>query len=250
MTLGDVADHGVNAFVTTRHGGISSSPYDTLNLGLHVGDDDHAVLENRSRVAHAAGVELDDLVFMDQVHGTRVAVVDERHRGRGARLTTDALIATDALVTTTPHLPLVVLVADCTPVLLVDPVTRVLGVAHAGWKGTVAGITQATLETMVTLGAVPARVSAVIGPCISSDAYEVGDEVASEFLRRDLGNALEEGAEKPHVNLATANATLLARAGLPRENISIATHHSNDPKFFSDRAARPCGRFGLVATLT
>ena len=250
LALTDVVGHGVDAFVTTRHGGVSVPPYDSLNLGLHVGDDDHAVLENRARVAQSAGVVLDDLVFMDQVHGTRVALVEEQHRGRGARLTTDALIATDALVTTTPHLPLVVLVADCAPVLLVDPIARVLGVAHAGWKGTVAGISQATLNTMVTVGAEPSRVYAVIGPSISSDSYEVGDEVASEFLRRDLGDAVEKGAEKPHVNLAVANTTLLTRAGLLKENIFASTHHSNDPKFFSDRFARPCGRFGLVATLT
>jgi YfiH family protein len=251
LELAVLAALGVEAFVTSRLGGVSSSPYDTLNLGLHVGDEDLCVLENRARLAAAARCHLDDLVFMDQVHGNRVAVVGEEQRGRGARVTDHALSATDAMVTSAPGLPLVVLVADCSPLVLVDPEAGVLGVAHAGWRGTVAGVAGATVEAMVRLGAEPTRTIAVVGPTISQSAYEVGPEVAAGL--RQLGEVLESAiapdGERFHVDLAEANRLSLLAAGLKEASVLVRPERSDDPEFFSDRAARPCGRFGILARL-
>ena len=209
------------------------------------------MLENRARLAAAAHCHLDDLVFMDQVHGARVAVVGEAHRGHGARVADHALSATDALVTVEPGLPLVVLVADCSPLVLVDPLAGVLAVAHAGWRGTVAGVAGATVEAMGRLGADPTRLLAVVGPTISRPAYEVGPEVVAGL--RQLGPALE-GAIRPRgdrfeVDLAEANRLSLVAAGIPEASVLVRAEHSDDPGFFSDHAARPCGRFGILARL-
>ena len=146
---------GVDAFVTTRHGGVSAGPYATLNLGLHVGDTEADVLVNRRRVAAALGADLGDFVFCNQVHGRRVAVVSAADRGRGALRLGDAVAVTDALVTTDPGTVLAILVADCVPIILVDPQAGVLACVHAGWRGTVAGVTGAALHAMQGLGARP-----------------------------------------------------------------------------------------------
>ncbi len=137
---------GVDAFVTTRHGGVSAGPYGTLNLGLHVGDTPADVVVNRRRVAAALGTDLGDFVFCQQAHGRRVAVVSGAERGRGALAVDDAIASTDALVTTDPGTVLAILVADCVPIILIDPQAQVLACVHAGWRGTVAGVTGAALH--------------------------------------------------------------------------------------------------------
>ncbi|MFZ0251630.1 MAG: laccase domain-containing protein, partial [Acidimicrobiales bacterium] len=127
---------GAEVAVTTRHGGRSVAPYDTLNLGLHVGDDPAAVVENRARAAGGFGASLDDLVFARQVHGATATVVGAEDRGRGTRSEDDALPHTDIVVTTSHRLTLAILVADCLPLALVDPAAGVLAAVHAGWRGT------------------------------------------------------------------------------------------------------------------
>ena len=251
LELGELEGLGVDAFLTTRSGGISEAPYDSLNLGLHVGDRGLCVLENRARLAAAAHCHLDDLVFMDQVHGVRVAIVDEEDRGRGARVIEHALSATDAVVTATVDLPLVVLVADCSPILLLDPEARVLGLAHAGWRGAAGGVVGATVAAMRRLGAAPDRMLGLIGPSISQERYEVGEEVPAALEARDpaLRAATRQIGGGLHVDLVEANRLSLLAAGLLATSISTTSRHSDDPEFFSDRAARPCGRFGLLARL-
>ena len=124
--------HPVDALVTSRQGGVSAGPYASLNLGLHVGDSTAAVLENRRRTAAALGADLGDLVFCHQSHGRNVQVVTAADRGRGTLSQDDAIAATDALVTAEPGVVLVVMVADCVPIVLYDPVARVLSCVHAG----------------------------------------------------------------------------------------------------------------------
>jgi YfiH family protein len=137
---------------TTRSGGVSAAPYDALNLGMHVEDEWRRVHANRSLLAGAAGLPERDLVFAQQVHGAGVAVVDRSSsRGRNG-----GVAAVDALVTAEPGLGLVVLAADCLPVLLADPAAGVVGAAHAGRQGLAAGVLQAALEAMQALGARPA----------------------------------------------------------------------------------------------
>jgi len=246
---------GAAVAVTTREGGVSHAPYDTLNLGFHVGDRPAAVARNRSRAAGAFGVALDTMVFARQVHGSAVAVVGHEERGRGTASEDDAIGATDVLVTTTPGLTLVILVADCLPVALVDPVAGVLAAAHAGWRGTAAGVLPAAVAAMTGLGARAERVHAFLGPAVAPDRYQVGDEVVralSDAVRPDELDPAVSRADGPGhwlVDLVPANRQQLVRSGLRPEHITGCGVTTAEDALFSDRAERPCGRFGLLARL-
>ncbi|HTT52050.1 MAG TPA: peptidoglycan editing factor PgeF [Streptosporangiaceae bacterium] len=245
----------MDALVTTRHGGVSTGSYGSLNLALHVGDDPAAVLENRHRLAGALGAELGDFVFCEQSHGNHVATVTAADRGRGTLRRADAIGQTDAVVTRDPGTVLVVLVADCVPIILIDPQAQVLGCVHAGWRGTVAGVTGAALHAMRSLGAQPERILAAVGPAIAADRYQVGDDVAaaahSYFTGQLDGILRPDGTGRWLFDLPAANRRILRQSGLPDRQIlgpGLATG-GMDGLFFSDREARPCGRFAALARL-
>jgi YfiH family protein len=234
---------GVRAAVTTREAG---------NLALHVGDDPAEVLENRKRLAKAIGRRPGDLVFAQQAHGAQVTVVGAGDRGRGATDADDAVQATDALVTATPGVVLAVLVADCVPLILVDPVRRVLACVHAGWRGTVAGVTPATVAAMVELGSDPKDVVACVGPAIAPERYQVGDDVrdaaTAAFGDRASAVVTPDGAGRWRFDLWSANELQLADAGV--RNVQTAELDTGpDTPFFSHRSEAPCGRFGVFAYL-
>jgi len=246
-------DSSVDALVTSRDGGVSTGPYASLNLALHVGDDPTAVLENRRRASASLGATLEDMVVAEQVHGDRVAVVGATDRGRGARSLGEAVPGADALVTTEPGLVLCVLVADCAPVVLVDPRAGVLGCAHAGWRGALNGVLETTIGSMTSLGARPDEMMAGIGPTIAGHRYEVGEEVAQAAQRR-LGSTttLIRASSPGHwwFDLSGTVGTILRRAGLPENSISIAGADTGPPgPYFSARAEGRCGRFALLARL-
>jgi polyphenol oxidase len=250
---------GVDAAVTARSGGVSSGPYARLNLSLSVGDDPGHVLENRRRLAAALAASPDDFVFARQVHGAGVRIVGEAERGSGAFSLDDAIPDTDALVTRAPGVLLVILTADCVPIVLHDPVAGVLACVHAGWRGTVARVSAAALAAMQTLGASPSQIIAGVGPAASPARYQVGADVhqavtaafgpaAAGFIRPD------SVPDRWLLDLWAANRFLLMEAGVPAAQIHVTdlptgptgTSHGY---FFSDRAARPCGRLALVARL-
>jgi hypothetical protein len=257
---------GADAVVTARSGGVSSGPYATLNLSLSVGDDPGFVRENRRRLATAFGVTPGDFVFARQVHGAGVRVVADADRGAGAFSLDDAIGSAgeagraggvDALVTTSPGVVLTILTADCVPIVLHDPVAGVLACVHAGWRGTVAGVTAAALAAMRGLGTRPADVVAGIGPAIGADRYQVGPDV-HEAVTRTFGPAAA-GFIRPDpsapgrwlLDLWAANRHALRQAGVPGPRIHT-TGMPTGPSpghFFSDRTARPCGRLALVARL-
>lgn len=164
----------------TRRGGASSGVFSGLNCGVGSSDQTEIVKINRARVAQAMGVAPDHLLGLHQVHSadviTATGPLAEKSRA-------------DALVTATPGVALSVLTADCQPVLLADPVARVIGAAHAGWRGALDGILDATVDAMVGLGAVRDNIIAVIGPSISQRAYEVGPEYLDSFLADDPEHA-------------------------------------------------------------
>src|SRR6202453_200335 len=168
---------GADVAVTGRAGGASSGAYDSLNMGLTVGDDPERVLENRRRVAAAFGASISDFVYARQVHGTGVHVVGDQDRGRGTLRVDDSIPDTDALVNTTPGVVLAILTADCVPIVLHDPVAGVLACVHSGWRGTVARIAAATVAAMEKLGSRPADIIAGIGPAIPAARYQVGPDV-------------------------------------------------------------------------
>ena len=229
----------VKAVVTTRATG---------NLSLNVGDDPDEVEANRARAAAAVGLQLNDLVFAEQVHGAAAARVGTADRG-----TTVADV--DALVTTEPRVGLVCLVADCVPIVLFDPTARVLATVHAGWRGTVARVVDTALYLMGDVGADPARIRAGLGPALPFDRNQVGDDVA-DAARASFGadaDALLVADGEPgkwRFDLWGANALLLRDGGVPADQIAIAKIPTGpDGDFFSHRAEQPCGRFALVATM-
>lgn len=245
---------GVEAVVTSRGGGVSEGAHASLNLGLHVGDDADRVVENRSRAAAAVHLDLSDLVFCTQAHGRAVAVVGEAERGRGSRSLADAVAGVDALVTATPGVGLVAMVADCVPLVLYEPVAHVLACVHAGWRGTVARVTGAAVEAMGPLGARPDRILAGIGPAIPPGQFQVGGEVADAARACFGGDAGEvirpDGTSRWTFDLCAANRRLLLDAGVPAENIGASPLGTGaGTTFFSHRAERPCGRFAAIAAL-
>ncbi len=268
---------GADAAVTARSGGVSSGPYATLNLSLSVGDDPGCVRENRRRLAAGFGASLDDFVFARQVHGAGVRMVGAADRGSGASGLDDAIADADALVTGTPGVVLAILTADCVPIVLHDPVADVLACVHAGWRGTVAGVTAAALAAMRSLGSRPPDVIAGIGPAIAASRYQVGPEVrqavtqafgpaAASFIRPDTRpdrpdtrpDRPDTRPDRPDrwlLDLWAANHHALVEAGVPAPQIHTTTLPTGpispaDPgHFFSDRTARPCGRLALVARL-
>ena len=252
----DGAAYGVKVAVTTRHGGVSQPPYDTLNLGLHVGDRPGDVRANRARVAAAFGVGLDTMVFPRQVHGTRAVLVGPEERGRGATSEDDAVPGADILVTTSPGVTLAILVADCVPLALVDPATRVLATVHAGWRGTAAGAVARALAAMTEQGgARPDRVRAFLGPAVAPHRYQVSEEVRRALSGAVRGRLLDPVVAQPDgpghwlVDLPAANRQQLLEAGVPAVHISRGDATTDDDAYFSDRAQRPCGRFALLARL-
>jgi polyphenol oxidase len=245
---------GVDAVVTTRHGGMSAPPYGSLNLALHVGDFASAVIENRRRALGAFGAGIEDLVVANQVHGTKVSVVGSTEGGRGSRSVADAIADTDGLVTIEPGVVLGVLAADCAPVILFDPDAGVLGCAHAGWRGALGGVIDATVGSMVALGAKPSRMMAGIGPAIGASLYEVGQDVVTA-ADRQLGPAhgCTRAGRAGHwwFDLRAAVEMILLRAGLRDERIVVAAIDTGPPgPFFSARAEGRCGRFALLARIT
>ena len=256
---------GARAAATACAGGVSSGPYASLNLSLSVGDDPADVRENRRRLAAAFGARPDDFVYARQVHGAGVRVVGEADRGSGAHSLDDAIGDADALVTASPGVVLTVLTADCVPIVLHDPVAGLLACVHAGWRGTVAGVTAAAVEAMQSLGAHPPDVIAGLGPAIAAARYQVGPEVhqavtrafgpaAGEFVRPDKRPGA--AADRWLLHLWAANRHALREAGVPEAQIHTTDLTTGDlpagpapGHFFSDRTARPCGRLALVACL-
>lgn len=163
----------VHTHFTTRLGGVSQPPYDSLNLGAHVGDDPDAVCENRVRVAAQLNLDPARFIWMDQVHSATVRVVDAADLGA-------PIPATDAVVTTDPTVVLTVMVADCVPVLLYDADAGVIAAAHAGRTGARNGVVSNTVATMVELGAKPENITAHLGPAASGRRYELPREMAED----------------------------------------------------------------------
>jgi YfiH family protein len=224
--------------VTDRRGGRSAPPYDSFNLGDHVGDDPADVAANRGRVARELGVPEDRLVWMNQVHGTGVAVVDAPQAG--------ALPETDALVTTTPGLVLCVVAADCVPVLLADPVAGVVAAVHAGREGVRQGVVPATLAAMGRLGARPANVTALLGPAVCGACYEVPAAMRAEVARVAPAAAVRTRRGTPGLDLRAGLDQVLRGAGVG-EVVHDPRCTVEDRRLFSHRRDGVTGRqAGLV----
>jgi len=182
ITSDALAADGIRHAFFTRDGGVSEGIFASLNCGLGSGDDQAKVLENRRRAAAALGRAADELITCYQIHSPQVVTVDRPWAREGRP-------RADAMVTATPQIALGILTADCAPVLLADAEARIIGAAHAGWRGAVSGVLDATVAAMIRLGAAPTRIAAAIGPCIEQPSYEVAPEFPAPFLAEDASNA-------------------------------------------------------------
>lgn len=241
---------GIGIAFSERGGGVSASPFDSLNLAGHVGDAPAAVDENRTRLFSAIGIGTlrDRLTSAEQVHGAGVAEVTEQQMGAGAFVSGGRLpvVGADALWTRERGVPLMLMYADCVPVVLARPSVPAIAVVHAGWRGAAAGIAGAAARTLGTLDGDDDLV-AFIGPHIGACCYEVGDECVSHF-----DNAFVTiTAASPRLDLGAAVADDLKRSGVPEErqwHLGICTSHSTD-RFYSYRSERRTGRHGALAVI-
>ncbi|WP_086729019.1 peptidoglycan editing factor PgeF [Streptomyces carpinensis] len=227
--------NGAHFGFTDRWGGVSAVPYEELNLGGAVGDDPGAVRTNRELAAKSLGLDPARVVWMNQVHGADVAVVDEPWG------TASDIPSVDAIVTRRSGLALAVLTADCTPVLLADPVARVAAAAHAGRPGMVAGVVPAAVRAMVELGAEPGRIVARTGPAVCGRCYEVPAEMRAEVAAVEPAAHSETSWGTPAVDVSAGVHAQLERLGVrDREQSPVCTRESMD--HFSYRRDRSTGR--------
>ncbi|WP_340380748.1 peptidoglycan editing factor PgeF [Streptomyces sp. SS7] len=225
---------GAHFAFTDRWGGVSAAPYEELNLGGAVGDDTAAVHANRQLAARSLGLDPSDVVWMNQVHGADAAVVEEPWGDR-------PVPRVDAIVTGRRGLALAVLTADCTPVLLADPVAGVAAAAHAGRPGMVAGIVPAAVRAMVELGAEPSRIVARTGPAVCGRCYEVPEQMRAEVAAVEPAAHAETSWGTPAVDVTAGVHAQLDRLGVcDREQSPVCTRESGD--HFSYRRDRATGR--------
>ena len=225
---------------TTRRGGVSRDYLDSLNIGLHRGDDPRNVEENFRILAVELGISPEDFVLTKQIHSDIVVKVGRANRGK--HMVEGASPECDALITNEPGVALVVFTADCTPILLYDPVTGAVGAAHAGWKGTALGIAAKTVEAMVReFGCEPKNIRAAIGPNISACCFETDRDVPDAMVEA-LGDGVKPfirpSGEKYYVNLKEINALWLRRAGVAHIEISEACTACQSDRFWSHRVTR------------
>ena len=227
-------DKHISAGFSTRRGGISAPPYDTLNLGLSTGDKRENVLENRARVFSEAGFLPELLAIAGQVHGTEVLEVT----GPGL------FPGFDSLVTQTPGIVLCISAADCAAVLLADAERGIVGACHAGWRGAAERIVERTLMEMNSLGAESERIRAYVSPHICVEHFEVGEDVAARFVTSFVFRFPDK--PKPHVDLGAAIVAQLLDAGVLRSFIEVSGDctFAQTGHFFSHRAEN--GRTGRM----
>jgi YfiH family protein len=227
----------IRRVVTTREGGRSRPPFDSFNLGDHVGDDPQRVAANRARLAGELGLAPDRLAWMEQVHGRTATVVDgtEPHPAE----------ATDALVTAHPGVALVVLVADCVPVLLGDPQAGVVAAVHAGRVGARVGVLPAALESMRSLGARPEHTEALLGPAVCGECYEVPARMAEDVEAHLPGSACRSRAGTAALDLRAGLWNQLAELKVGKIGVDPRCT-VEDRTLFSHRREAPTGRIAAV----
>jgi YfiH family protein len=227
----------IRRVVTTRQGGVSAPPYASFNVGGHVGDRPEAVAANRERLATGIGLTAQRLVWMEQVHGRTVTVID------GPRL--QPVPASDALVTAEPRLAVAALVADCVPVLLADPVRKVVAAVHAGRVGARAGVLPAALEAMRRLGACIEEVEVLLGPSACGQCYEVPDQMQLDVEARLPGSACRTRRGTAGLDLRAGLWRQLAAAGVARIGVDPRCT-IEDPTLYSYRRDGVTGRLAAL----
>ena len=226
---------GIRYGFFTRQGGVSTGIYESLNCGTGSKDDHAAVLENRARVTAALGIAPERLATPYQMHGIEaVHVTKVWGPGKGPKA--------DAVVTDRPGIALGVGSADCGPTLFADAEAGIIGASHSGWRGALSGVLESTIAAMEGLGAARGRIRAVVGPCISQTAYEVGPEFEAALLDRDAGNARffvrPSAGVRPHFDLPGYVESRLQRSGIGEVDRQTPCTFPGDSRFFSFRRSQ------------
>ncbi len=243
----------INHAFTTRLGGVSEGEFTSMNTAFNRNDDPNRVTENYKRICGSAGFEFESLVASAQDHHTYVRAVTSKEKGIGIYRPRD-LESVDALITNEPGVTLVTYYADCTPLFFVDVKNRAIGLAHAGWRGTVGRIGEKVIEKMTALyGTDPKNVTCAVGPAISVCCYEVDEPCAANFLAlTDLDTdkfVFEKGGGKYMLNLLEANKQILMAAGVQEKNITLSDlcTNCNSGLLWSHRATK--GHRGTMSAL-
>lgn len=229
---------------STRLGGVSKGCYASLNLSFDRGDREEAVRENFRRIGEAVGVRCQDMVLSCQTHTANVRVVTETDRGKGIVRKRD-YTDVDGLVTNVPGICLVTSYADCVPLYFIDPVKRVIGLSHSGWRGTVGKIGKKTVEIMrMAFGSEPADILAAVGPSVCMDCYEVSGDVIARMKEAFAESYWEQlfyrkSDGKYQLDLWKANELIFREAGIREEHIAVTNvcTHCNSEILYSHRAA-------------
>lgn len=244
---------GINIAFSSRFGGVSRGIYTSLNLGLHVGDQNEMVLTNRQRYLAIFNAGLDDAVCCEQVHGNQVVKIDASHRGRGAKALNDVIKGYDAMITIEPGIYLLAFFADCIPLYFFDPVHRAIGLAHSGWKGTMGRIAIRTLAAMQKeFGTCSSDLQVLIGPGIGPCCFEIQTDLARQVSSgldnlHDIINTNQTG--NLFWDLQESNRQLLLQAGVNSQNIGVCRicTSCNQDMFYSYRKEN--GRTGRMGAL-
>ncbi|WP_312889132.1 peptidoglycan editing factor PgeF [Desertibacillus haloalkaliphilus] len=253
----EVLDHRLVVGFSTRNGGHSHAPYDTLNFGLHVGDRDTHVMNNRKELGKELNIGMDDWVLGEQVHQAVIQNVSEADKGSGVYSLDTSIANVDGLYTRSPNVLLASVFADCVPVYFFAPKHGLIGIAHAGWKGTVATITAKMIECWVEDELIPVSdIYVVIGPAISKEAYEVDERIITKIDEQLASDERRPYKRTNHgtfqLDLKECNKRQLLKAGIKEEQIQISSYCTATEKelFFSHRreGGKKTGRMiGFIA---
>lgn len=250
------AGPGLKGFTSTRVGGVSQGAYDSLNLGFNTQDDPRHVLANRRLAFEAGGLDLQHSVFLQQVHGDEIAEAQHQHGGRGSQAWGEGLEACDAVFTRQRGLALAIGHADCLAVAIADPVAGLLGLAHAGWRGALAGLPAKLARRLLSEGAQPARMQAVLSPCLGPRQLQLSELEHRQFSKafakpQQFCSQLKDGHF--YLDLWSCARQQLAQAGVPPERIQGQELDTGElPElFFSHRRDQGLtGRMLTVASLS
>jgi len=256
IELWESQNNSLVAGFTTRTGGVSQSPFDTFNLGMHVNDQHQDVLANRNELGKRLRMPLSQWVAAEQIHGNQIHIVDKHDKGKGAQTFESSIKNTDGLITREPGILCTAFFADCVPLYFFDPITSYIGIAHAGWRGATNKIGARMVEQMQSLGVNPENLLVAIGPSISQKKYEVDEKVINQIdkiCRKSVTIKLSD--TKYLLDLKLLNKQILLDSGIKGLNIEMTKHCTYMEKdlFFSHRrdqgeTGRMLGYIGLKQT--
>ncbi|KKE78051.1 peptidoglycan editing factor PgeF [Oceanobacillus caeni] len=240
---------------TTRNGGVSDPPFQSLNLGLHVPDNQEDIIKNRETLANKLNIPLENWVAGEQVHDTAVQLITVDDKGKGSRDYSNSIHGVDGLITGHKGILLTAFFADCVPLFFFDPVTEMIGIAHAGWRGTVNGMARSMVQAMKDQGVNESNLLVVIGPSISQEMYEVDEKVIDNIEDKIRQKCVVPSRNKRYLlDLKKLNVEILLQSGVLRHNIDVTNYCTYKDKslFFSHRrdkgkTGRMLGFLGIIS---